>query len=57
MATATTTPTPVAPTETPSEFVVRTGLGVDAAWRAWNELEDRERLSREAFRDAWRIGK
>lgn len=49
-----TTPTPVAPTETPAEFVAHTGLGVDAAWRAWRELEDHEVLSRDAFRRAAR---
>lgn len=47
-----TTVTP--PAETPAEFVARMGLKVDDAWRAWNALEDRPRLSREAFRDAWR---
>lgn len=43
-----------APSESPAEFVTRMGLGVDAAWRAWNELEDREHLSRDAFRAAVR---
>ena len=45
-----------APQETVSQFVERTGLKVDDAWRAWNELEDRDHLSRNAFRDRWRIG-
>lgn len=53
MATTTTEAVPATQnTETPSAFVERTGFSKDRAWRAWNEMEDRERLSRDAFRQA-----
>lgn len=39
--------------ETPAEFVARTGLGTDKAWRIWNEDPERA-MSRTAFREATR---
>ena len=54
--TITTAPVPPAgePIETPAAFVVRTELSVDKAWRAWNDLEDKPRMSRKQFRTAAR---
>ena len=52
MTISTPVPPAVEPTETPAAFVVRTELGVDKAWRAWNDLEVKPRMSRKQFRDA-----
>lgn len=39
--------------ETPAEFVARLGIGLDKAWRLWNQEESRA-MSRTAFREAAR---
>ena len=52
MAATTTEVVPTAETETPSQFAARVGGSVDKAWQAWNEMEDREAMSRTAFRKA-----